>query len=227
MKKKLVSLLIPILFFTSCTEVKKQDLGFKQGTISYKMEYLDLKDGDFNKNLLPNQLIIQFNEKNVSNKVTNKSGIVNTSYICNNELNKSFALIKFLNKKLIYFQKEPTFVLFEDFDNLKIKQSNETVEVAGHICSKAIATYTDSSKTKKFEILYIADSTHQYINKGTPYDSIKGILMDFRMKILGKDVRIVAEKLISEKIDNQIFEIPENYEEVNKETLYDIIGLLK
>jgi len=180
-----------------------------------------------NRNLLPKKLIVQFDQGNVLNKISSGSGVVSISHITNYDDNRHFTLFKLLNKKMYYEHVDSTFEILETLPEFDIYPTEGSKIIVGYPCKKATVVFKDSIQHENFEVYYTENVDLEHLNHDTPYSPINGLLLDFRLKINGNYVHLIAEEISTKKIKKGHFTVPDDYEKINKETMKDILELLK
>ncbi len=212
----------------SCNFFSKSSYS-NQGVIDYAITYNDSVEPNYDPSLRPQKMVVKYKDRNMLNRIEAFSGAVFFTFIQNYEKMENVTLIKLLDKKL-YF-KEPMEVggypaAYSEMPELTFELLNETEKFLGYKCSKAIATFSDSTK-QQFEILYTNELAVDNPNKNTPFEPINGVMLKFKVKLYELDMNIEAVSVKKGKVSEEDFVIPTDYELVNKETIYDVIYLLK
>lgn len=221
-------LLIFLLTFSGCSDFKSKK-EFNEGTIEYSIQTQDETQSSFNSSLLPNKITVKFRDNNTSNKVEGLSGAVTLTYINNIDDKNGIILVKFLNKKLFF--EEPLTSgnissTYSGMPNITIKETNDTITYQGYKCKKAIASFNDSSNYS-FEILYTNDIKIANPNANTPFESINGVMLMFKVKLYKHIMSITATTIKREHIPKDNFSIPSEYVRVSKKTIEDFLSLLQ
>lgn len=224
--KNPVIILLIFISLNSCKQIQHKER-IKEGYIEYDIEYLDNSMDSFMKGLLPKKMIIKFKNNNTINKIEGFSGIVSFTHIQNFRDKKNVTLVKVLNKKYKYIEKlNENSMFFEDLPGIKIELMDTTVEICGFKSKKAKITTPDSS-VEPFYIYYTDDIIINNANAQTPFKSIKGVLLEFQIKLYDMPMKLTASKVQEAKISSEDFKIPEGYDSINKKTMIEIIELLK
>ena len=63
----------------------------------------------------------------------------------------------------------------------------------------------------KFDVYYTDELNVSNPNENTPYDKLKGMLMQYRLKKLGLELEFTAKGVTKEKIADTEFELPAYY----------------
>lgn len=222
-------LLITILIFVSinsCKEIQRKDR-IKEGYIEYNIEYLDDSLDSFMIGLMPKKMTIKFKNNNTINKIEGFSGIVSFTHIQNYKERKNITLVKVLNKKYKYIEKlNSESLFFEQLPGMEIEYIDTIVEICG-FKSKMAKISVPGSNTEPFTISYTNDIIINNVNALTPFKSIDGVLLEFQIKFYNMNMRLTANKVQSAEISYDEFKVPKGYDQINRNTMIEIIELLK
>lgn len=224
--KTLVIIALIFMLFNACKEVQHKNR-IREGYIEYDIEYLDDSMDSFMKGLLPKKMTIKFKNNNTINKIEGFSGIVSFTHIQNFREKRNITLVKVLNKKYKYIEKlSDKSMFFEELPGMKIEVQDTTLEVCGFKSKKAKITIPDTN-AEPFYIYYTDDIIINNVNAQTPFKSIDGVLLEFKLKLYDMPMKLTAKKIQEAEISSEDFEIPKGYESINKKTMIEIIELLK
>jgi len=157
------------------------------------------------------------------------AGAANLTYISNIEDENFIILAKFLNKKLYYQESIVSNGLpntYAGMPKITIKETSETALFKGYTCKKAIASF-DDSLSNPFEILYTNEIKIENPNANTPFEAIKGVMLQFKVKLFKHMMSVSATVIKQEHISMDEFSIPPEYEKVSKKTIEDLLSLLE
>lgn len=203
--------------------------GLDEGYIEYNIEYYDCDSMKFTSKMRPSSMVVKFKDNNTINKIEGLSGTFAFSFIQDIELQKTFTLIKFLNKFLVYEEpiNDTLFPFaYEGMPKFSIENTNETEVYLGLNCNKARAKFNDSI-WYPFEILYTNELSIENPNFNTPFEEIEGVMLRFSVILFDQKMKIQATNIKAAKIPYDEFLVPKYYEKIEKETVIDIIDLLK
>jgi hypothetical protein len=111
---------------------------------------------------------------------------------------------------------------------MRIEPTEETQEIAGYRCRKFNVYYSGNPDDKPNHAIYATDEINIRGFTGlTPYEGIEGVLLNFELQIYQIPVKMIATQVVEEKIDEEEFNIPSDYKQVNKQTMLRIIEVLK
>ncbi|MFO7829192.1 MAG: hypothetical protein R6V23_11255 [Bacteroidales bacterium] len=222
----IITFILFVTAFYSCKELQQKDR-IKEGFIEYNIEYMDDTLDSFMIGLLPKKMMIKFKDNNTINKIEGFSGIVSFTHIQNYKEKKNTTLVKVLNKKYKYVEKiNESSLFFEELPGMKIEHMDEEKEICGFMSKKAKITLPDST-FQPFYIYYTDDIIISNVNAQTPFKSIKGVLLEFQVKFYDLNMRLTANKIQETEISSDHFKVPEDYQNINRKTMVEIIELLK
>lgn len=212
--------------FYSCKELQKRDR-IKEGYIEYNIEYLDDTLDSFMISLLPKKMVIKFKDNNTINKIEGFSGIVSFTHIQNFQDQKNTTLVKIIDKKYKYVEKfNDSSLFFEELPGMKIEYIDEEKEICGFRSKRAKIILPDST-IEPFFIYYTDDIIISNVNAQTPFKSIKGVLLEFQVKFYDLNMKLTANKIEDTEISTDHFKIPNDYQNINRKTMMEVIELLK
>ena len=105
-----------------------------------------------------------------------------------------------------------------DLYKLNFKSSKETKEIAGYHCKKMTATRADDPSIV-FDVYYTEELDIKNATFYTPYCSIKGMLMQYRMEKFGLEMIFTATKVKKESIPDNVFDLPGFYKMISKKEM--------
>lgn len=113
-----------------------------------------------------------------------------------------------------------------DPDKIKVEITNETKEIAGYMCTKAIVTQNDNGEELKFSIFYTEEIGNPEMNFDNPlFEKIPGAMLEFEIET-GRDQRMKMEAISVKKtnISDAEFEVPEGYEKKTSAEIRQMYG---
>ncbi len=213
-----------LLCICSCKYVKETFIDISEGTIEYHLEYLN-KDASFLiGNVYPDKIKYKFKDNNTCTELSAGGGIFTTNVLTNYKNKTVDHMVKMINSKyVLHMDSAQAKAAFEDINKLRYAFSDETKEIAGYQCKKAIISFKDNSKPS-YTIYYTNDIHIENANWCTPYDSINGVLMEYQIKINGIEMKLTATEVIKEKFEDEEFNVPKAYVAISKEEMDKIIA---
>lgn len=225
MKKPLAALLILLfILITSCQKTKRKG-GITSGRIDYQITYLNDDLDKKTRNILPSQMKLLFDEKQASNNIEGFMGMYKLNAFTNFHTRKCSTVLKVLDKHYLFKgSRDEQMCCFDMMEDMKIRKTDETKIIAGFLCKKAIISLPSSRET--FDIYYTEEITLKNPNSTNPYKEIKGVLMEFELKLLYLKMRFVANRY--QKIENDNFNarLNENSRQVTRWQMTQILKKL-
>ena len=222
---KFLGLFIFILFsFFGCKSVFHSKPS--EGIIHYELQYLESEDENPIISLLPTEMDIEFKDDFSHQKVEGWMGIFYMGGIFNPKTKRKTALLKIMGQKYQHFEdgdKQVDFG-FDPFNGMKLEETNETKEVASIQCKKIHISFPDTSEN--FDIFYTDDIEIKNPNWNNPFHSVKGVLLDYQIKMFGIRTRITATSVEYVEVPDEDFAIPDGFKEVSKEEMEEVINKL-
>ncbi len=207
-----------------CNNVFKS--GHTEGIIHYDLTYLQSEEENPIISLLPTEMDLIFKNDYTHQKVEGWMGIFYMGGIYDVDKDTKTALLKIMGKKYQYSQPGNVEVDFgfDPYDGMKIEPTNEVKEIAGVKCNKYHISFPD--KNNDFDIYTTNDIKIKNANWNNPYHSLKGVMVDYQIKMFGIDTRITAKSIEFVEVSDDEFVIPDGFESVSKEDMEEVINNL-
>ncbi len=193
MKKPLAALVIAIFVISVSCKNEREDSRISSGRIDYKITYLNNDLDKKTKNILPSRMRLTFNEKEAANNIEGFMGMYKLNAFTNFHTRRCSTVLKVLDKHYLFKGiRDEQMCCFDTMEDMKITETGETKMIAGFTCKKAIITLPSSGDS--FTIYYTDEINLKHPNVTNPYKEVKGVLMEFELKLLYLKMRFVAEK---------------------------------
>ena len=211
-----ICILLPIcgtLLLPSCSGDKSSQI--EEGVIEFDTRPVDEKHPL--AGFAPSTATLRFKENRFVIEMSTM-GMFNTSIIGDSKAKTLAQTIKFMNIKQACIEHEKDL----EADNLNykinIEETEETSNIAGLKCYKLKVTKLDEPNAP-FEAWYTKDLGMENCNALTPYATIKGVLMDYRIKKMGMEMHFRAKTYQHIEVADHNFEIPASMKIVSKEEM--------
>lgn len=211
-----------LLTVASCTH--SDDKFISEGSIEYVATVVDKSNSM--ATMAPSKMVIKFKKNKSSVQMSAGMGLFNTSFVSNPETHTMLQLVKLLNKKYWLVQDENEIKKEIEKYNIAIKPTTETKTIAGYKCKKFIVHYKDDS-SPDFDIYYTNELNIQNPNFANPFCSIDGVLMEYQMKKFGLEMKFTAKKVEKESIDDNVFQVPDDYKKITQKEMNELFGSLE
>ena len=169
--------------------------------------------------LAPSEMTTYFKNNHFQSEMSTM-GIFISKFITNPD-NKTFiSMVKIFDVKNALIEHEKEIKAELENYQLEFTETNETTIIAGYNCKKVIAV-KKNQPNDKFEVFYTNELNIEKPNFSTPYESIDGVVMKFRLKKFDLEMEFKATNVKKEKVDQRIFELPKDYKIVSKKEMQD------
>jgi hypothetical protein len=220
-------LFIAVIFvMNGCSCNRKGGRNMNQGEIHYNIEYIG--NFSFPTEALPRDLVFSFKEDKILFEMLGfgNSGITN---LANPDLGIYDTYYNFLGVKKYYYSGEEgeLFPGFEAMRGMKLKKTSKTSLICGYKCRNAQVSF-NWQPGKIYEIWYTDELNVEEPNASTPFNEIKGVLMNFFFIINSVEFHFDAEAVYEKELSEDVFERKENYTRVSKENIREFMkGMLE
>ncbi|MES2592015.1 MAG: hypothetical protein V4608_09030 [Bacteroidota bacterium] len=218
MKKRLLFSIASVCVFlgTGCGNSAKEEGSFSEGVITYAAEPVNMDDPM--AAFAPSEMTVKFKNNNSAAQMSAGIGALDASFVSDLEARTFTQIIRLFSDKYFVIQNEAEIKKENESFDLEIEPTKETKVIAGYICKKAIVHQKGDEPTD-FDIYYTNELKIENSNFSNPYYKLDGVLMEYRMKKFGLEMKFTTTGITKEKVDDAVFEIPENYEEITQEAL--------
>jgi hypothetical protein len=201
--------------FNSCNKNDKKYIS--EGVIVFDAKVINT-DHELS-GLAPSEMTTYFKNDHFFSEMSTM-GIFISKFITNPH-NKTFiSMVKVFDVKNACIENEKDIKSELDSFQLEFKETNDTKVIAGYNCKKLIAVKKNNPKVK-FDVFYTDEFNIEKPNFSTPYEQIKGVVMQFRLKKFNLEMEFTANEVKQEKVDDQLFEIPKDYKVISKKEMND------
>jgi len=210
-------------FLSACHELGNK--GIREGIMKYEITYLEEEGNNPLITLLPEELEMKFKDNSVLLVVKGWMGIFESTFIKQASTGKTISTLKVMNKRY-YYQTDSmsSFVGSSTYKNVKVQFDDLEKQILNYKCKHATAIVPDLDL--KFDIYYTIDIAIEKPNMNTMFYEIPGVLMEFQIEINGIAMQLNAKELYKCDIDNNTFDIPAGFTEVERQELDTIFSSL-
>jgi len=225
----LTSLFLFVTFLISCQTPSGKESGISEGYIEYRMEYQADSANEQLSQFLPKKMKLFFKNHNTRNSISDVAGIVEFTHIKNFQENSYTTLVDLFNKQYKYVEKSNSHsIFFRSRPEMRIEPTDETKDIAGYTCRKFNIYDSGKQQEQPTHAIYSTDEINiRGFTDLTPYQGIEGVLLNFELQIYQIPVKMIATRVVGQKIEEEEFSIPSEYKKVNKQTMLRIIEVLK
>ena len=221
MKKRLFYSLIAFVclsLWVSCGP--PVDEGFiSEGMITYDAEVLDTESPM--ASLAPSKMTIKFKDNKSAAEMSAGMGLLTTSFISDPGPKTFTQLIRLMNKKFSVIQNSTEIKKENELFNLEIVPTKETKMIAGYKCIKAKVHYK-GGEPSDYDVYYTAGLNIKNPNFANPYYMIDGVLMEYKIKKFGLEMKFTASSVVKQPVEDATFELPKDYKQISQEEMTEL-----
>lgn len=222
-KYLLLALISLQILLSSCKNQHPSIAAISSGTITFNINYLCSEKDNPMISLLPTSMQVKFKNDNISLSTEGYLGLFSTRFISQATSPNSHFLLKVLNNKFDYqFPRQELAFIYEDNKEMKIEYSDSTKNIAGYSCNMA-KVYLKKSPQTPITIFYTKEIQLKDPNRNTPFYQLKGVLLEFRVRMYGIDTHIQATEIKEGPIDDSEFIVPRDYKKVTRQEIQQFI----
>ena len=195
-----------------------------EGIIEYDAKPID--ESNPMAGYAPGKMTVKFKKNLQAAEMSVMGGLFTTSFIFNPQKKTLTQLVKMLDLKQACIESEKDIAEENKNYKLNFEETGDSKEIAGYKCKKMIATM-DDDPSAKFDVWYTDELNVTNPNENTPYDAVKGMLMQYRLKKLGLEMEFTAVGVQKEKIADTEFELPSYYKVITVKEMEEFFKSLQ
>jgi hypothetical protein len=203
-----------IFSLQSCSGEEKKG-GSEEGVIEFDSKAVDLTHPL--SGLAPGSATLKYKKERFIIEMSTM-GMFNTSVIGNLTDKTIIQTVKFMDIKQYCVENVVDIVAENNTYKLKIEETKETKTMLGLKCYKLKVTMIDNPSIT-FDAWYTKDLGMESCNELTPYASVKGVLLDYRVKKMGMEMRFLAKKISPIEVPDNSFDVPTTMKKVSKDEM--------
>ncbi len=209
-----------VIAFSSITSAK----GFK-GIITYKISFPGSTIDASTKAMLPKMMTYKIRD-NFGRTEIDMGGMGKQIQIINGEEKTISMLYNLMGQKFcVTMSSEAIEKEMADKPKPTIEYVDETKEIAGYTCKKAIVTVEDNNQKNSFIIYYTNELGSNTLNfDNNLFKDIDGVLLEFEIDEGEMKMKLEAISVEKKNIPQSEFVVPEDYKVVTQDELKNMFG---
>ena len=222
--KKIISLIMvtAIIMGISATAYSKD---FK-GVITYKITFPGMEIDASMAGMMPKMATLTIKE-DMSKFDISMGQMGSQSQIINGVDKTITTCMSMMGQKFYYVETEEDINKeLGDDQSVDFQIKDETKEIAGYECQKAVVTVIDGSNEMIFTVYFTEEIGSSALNFDNPYfKEVPGAMMEFEIDTgNGQRMKMEAVSVDKKKVSDTEFEVPEGYEEKTPEEIKQMFG---
>lgn len=199
--------------------------GFK-GIITYKITFPGMDIDPSMASMMPKVATLSIKEE-MSKFDISMGQMGSQSQIINGTDKTMTTVMSVMGQKFYYIQTEED--INADLDknlNVDFQIKDETKEIAGYECKKAVVTVIEGSNEMMFTVYFTDEIGSSSLNFDNPYfKEVPGAMLEFEIDTgNGQRMKMEAVSVDKKNIADSEFEVPEGYEQKTEEEINQIFG---
>lgn len=226
-KTGFLSLIVLLLVSTINIGWVPQPQAIKEGAITYKVAFDSDDVNPMVKFMLDgSEMVIRFKDHFIRTEL--EMSMISTTTIVDSEKQQGIMLMSAMgNNMAVKMGEKDLKQQNPQAENVKITYLDDTKEIVGYVCKKAIMTITaQNGQSGELTMYYTEEILPENMNTQYTVQGMKGFPLQFEMNMQGTKVNMVAEQVSEENQDSALFstEIPEGYSEMSMEDINRMQG---
>ena len=191
--------------------------------LQYEIEYLEEKAGDIPTRILPGTMDAYYTRRHVYTRIEGFFGQFTLVQIADLRRSRVTTLLDFFGTHVCYTGRsgELPAGIYEP-DQMETRTTSDTATIGGYLSEKVVVLTED----EQFDIYFTREIRVRNPNISTPYLDVHYPLTAFRIQLSQLKMHLSCKESKSEVVDSEMFNIPEEYKPVNRETMEEIINNL-
>lgn len=200
-----------IFSLQSCSGEEKKG-GSEEGVIEFDSKAVDQTHPL--SGLAPGSAVLKYKKDKFVIEMSTM-GMFNTSVIGNLQDRTIIQTVKFMDIKQYCIENDAEIKEENNAYKVKIEETKETKKMLGLKCYKLKISMVDNP-SNTFDAWYTKDLGMENCNELTPYAEVKGVLLDYRIKKMGMEMRFLAKKVSAIEVPDNSFDVPTTMKKVSK-----------
>lgn len=195
------------------------DRRISEGIIEYEVSYPNINPDDMLAGLMPTSMSMKFKNNQFNAELSAGMGMFKTNFISNSNDFHLINSVKLINKKYATRLDKPAVdKMNEKYSKFYISKLDETKEIAGYICKKALVVFDDVAN-ESFYVYYTDEININHPNWSNIFKDIDGVLLEYQMERYGIMMKFTAKSVAKAKVEDTEFQLTTDYENL---TLTDL-----
>jgi hypothetical protein len=202
----IIILLLSASCFSGLHPKKKK---FREGSIEFRVTAVDTS---VNPVALPANVVMKFRDDYTSATAEFGFGLMRLTWIADPVKKEFLTGLFFLQKyqsRMDTAEIRKTRYYLPEYD---VQYGDSTRQISGYKCRNAILKFRNGDPS--YQVWYTKEIGIKNPNWANAYYKIDGVLMDYRMKLLGLDLQYTAVTVSQANIDAGYFTLPAEYQTI-------------
>lgn len=194
-----------------------------EGVIEYEVTYPEIDSGNIMLEMLPSKMVMHFKKDKYISELKTAAGIIEMSVYADGSKKEMYNLVKiFGDYYALKLNQQEALEMTNTLPDFNIVDLNESATIAEASCQKIELDF-NGAKSENYEFCYTNEIDFTNPNWCTPYNSIDGFFLDYIIENYGMTMRLRAIRIIPEPVEDEIFEISDDYEFISSQEFDDLV----
>ena len=223
--KKIIQLALIAVVISITTIPTFAQKSFTEGKILYAITYPDMELNSEMEAMMPKESTV-FIKGIMSRTELNMGMGINTASIMNSKTGEIIGLTDMMGSKSAMKMTPDDMQKARETNKTpepKIKLTDETKEIAGFECKRALVKSTDDT----YLDIYYTDKINVKTPSMVDWKDIKGFPLEYSLNQNGLKMKFTAKSVVSEKVSDDMFEIPTDYKLLTQDEMMKMMEGVK
>ncbi|MEE4256873.1 MAG: hypothetical protein V2I47_07535 [Bacteroidales bacterium] len=221
MKKILSFMMVAAIIMGFASTAISKDFS---GVITYKISYPGMEIDASMAAMMPKMATLSIKE-NMSKFEISMGQMGKQIQIIDGEAKTVTTVMDMMGQKFYYVQTEDEIQAEEGAENISVDIKDETKEIAGYECTKAVVTVVENGEEMMFTIFFSEEIGSSSLNIDNPYfKDIPGAMLEFEIATGTGTMKMEALSVDKKKLSESEFEVPEGFQEKTSAEIKQMFG---
>jgi len=212
---------IMLTLVVACSKISDQvfDQRINEGVIEYEITFPESRDESITAGLLPDKMTYAFKETGFASNFQTAGGVFKNNIVADVTTKSLEHQLKVFRKKIkVKMNEDDILKMLAEYPRMTVIHTNDVDTIAGIACKKALIVFEEVDM-KEIEVFYTDKIKMKTPNWCTQYHDIDGVLMAYEVEEFGIRMRLRATSVQSRKINQEDFDLKEDYTSISKEMM--------
>jgi GLPGLI family protein len=221
MKKILSFMMVAAIIMGFASTAISKDFS---GVITYKISYPGMEIDASMAAMMPKMATLSIKE-NMSKFEISMGQMGKQIQIIDGEARTVTTVMDMMGQKFYYVQTEDEIQAEEGAENISVDIKDETKEIAGYECKKAVVTVMENGEEMMFTIFFSEEIGSSSLNIDNPYfKDIPGAMLEFEIATGTGTMKMEALSVDKKKLSESEFEVPEGFQKKTSAEIKQMFG---
>lgn len=189
-----------------------------EGNIEYNLQVIENRNALLTTDVLPTSMIMYFKDNKTCFNLS-AFGVFSTDLIANSNDSSLVQTLSLFGKKFAAFGNHDSLKIYlQNEPSLEIRIDDKTKKIGGYSCKHAVGIFHNPD-FPAFDIYYTEDIKVDKSNFYSQYAPIKGVLMEFCVFRYNVFMKLTAQKVNKQDVEDSHFVAGNDFKKVSKKEM--------